>query len=232
MAEPILFLPGFMCDARFFAPQIDDLARDHAVMLAPLGPETEMRALAERILAQAPPKFALVGGDLGAMVAMEVARMAPARLTRLALISGTPLPEPPIVAAAREPRIARVKTGRLAEVLREDWASHLAPGAGQDDVLGYLLDMGQALGPAAYISQSRLLQRRPDQQGNLRRIKAPTLVIHGAEGGAYPPDRQTLIADLLSHSERVALPGAGQVPSLEVPDLLTRTLRLWTQIPV
>lgn len=232
MKEPILFLPGFMCDARFFAAQMDDLGRDHAVMLVPLARETDMRALAERIVAQAPPKFALAGGDLGAMVAMEVARIATTRLTRLALIGGTPLPEPPVVAAAREPRIARVKTGRLSEVIREDWEPHLAANDGRETVLSYVQDMAAALGPMAYINQSRLLQRRPDQQGTLRRIKAPTLVIHGTDGGAYPVERQQMMADMLPNAELVALPGVGQAPSLEDPDVLTKTLRLWMQIPV
>ena len=34
MNEPILFVPGMMCDARVFGPQIEDLSRDHAIQVA------------------------------------------------------------------------------------------------------------------------------------------------------------------------------------------------------
>ncbi len=34
MREPLVLIPGMMCDARVFGPQINDLSRDYTVILA------------------------------------------------------------------------------------------------------------------------------------------------------------------------------------------------------
>ena len=36
MAEPLVLLPDLMCDARLYGPQIADLSREMAVMVAPV----------------------------------------------------------------------------------------------------------------------------------------------------------------------------------------------------
>ena len=36
MREPLVLLPGLMCDARLFGPQIAELSCDTAVMVAPV----------------------------------------------------------------------------------------------------------------------------------------------------------------------------------------------------
>ena len=41
MSEPLVLLPGMMCDARVFMPQLTDLARDHAVTVAPVRSSTD-----------------------------------------------------------------------------------------------------------------------------------------------------------------------------------------------
>ena len=80
--DPIVFLPGFMCDARLFWHQILDFSATHAVMVMPLRGQT-VEEMAQHVLAQAPAKFALVGHWLGGLVAMEIMRRAPERLSQV-----------------------------------------------------------------------------------------------------------------------------------------------------
>ena len=98
-AEPIVFIPGFMCDARAFLPQMVQLGASHACqVILPSGEETVER-LSEVVLANAPAKFVAVGHGLGGDVVMDVLRRAPERVLRVVLISTDPLAEPPKAAA-------------------------------------------------------------------------------------------------------------------------------------
>ena len=91
MKDAVLLVPGMMCDSRVFGPQIEALSRDHAVTVANVSKAHSIREMAADVLFQAPPRFALCGLSMGGIVAMEILRRVPERVTRLCLISTTPL---------------------------------------------------------------------------------------------------------------------------------------------
>jgi pimeloyl-ACP methyl ester carboxylesterase len=82
----LVMVPGLVCDADMFAPQVEALARDVDVVVPSLGDAASIEAMAEAVLAVAPPSFALLGFSMGGYVAMEVLRRVPERVTRLALV--------------------------------------------------------------------------------------------------------------------------------------------------
>jgi pimeloyl-ACP methyl ester carboxylesterase len=228
MAEPLLLVPGMMCDARLYAAQIAVLSRERAVQVAPITGADTVEAMADQIVYHAPPKFALAGLSMGGIVAMEIIRRVPMRVTRLALLDTTPLSETPVQAAAREPQIARAKAGRLAEVMAEDMKpDYLAPGPGRAAVLKSVVQMALDLGPEVYVRQSRALQRRPDQQRTLRGVKVPTLILCGRHDGLCPVRRHDLMAGLVPGATLEILEEAGHLPTLEAPEATTEALRRW-----
>ncbi|MGI1663537.1 alpha/beta fold hydrolase [Palleronia sp. KMU-117] len=228
MVEPLLLVPGMMCDARLYAAQIAALSRERAVQVAALTGADTVEAMADQIIFHAPPKFALAGLSMGGIVAMEIMRRVPMRVTRLALMDTTPLSETPVQAAAREPQIARAKAGRLAEVMAEDMKpAYLAPGPGRARVLKSVMQMALDLGPGVYVRQSRALQRRPDQQRTLRGVKVPTLILCGRHDGLCPVRRHDLMAGLVPGATLEILEDAGHLPTLEEPDATTEALRRW-----
>ena len=83
MNEPLILVPGMMCDARLFAPQIAEFSAQRPVMIAPPIGANTMCDLACHLLEIAPPRFALAGLSMGGSVATEVIRQAPERVTRL-----------------------------------------------------------------------------------------------------------------------------------------------------
>ncbi|SFI52522.1 alpha/beta fold hydrolase [Celeribacter neptunius] len=227
MTESLVLLPGFLADGRVFADQITDLSRESAVMVAPLLGESLVE-MADRVLAQAPPKFALAGHDLGASVATEMLRRAPGRVTRIALISGSAQAEPPNLAAAREPRMIKAKTGRYGEVLLEELPSTtLYDGPHRGAIRDHWIDMAMEAGLETYLAQSRILQRRPDHQNVLRRARIPGLVIGGKADTIAPPRRQDFIAQLMPRAELVLIEKAGHLPMLEAPATVSRALQAW-----
>lgn len=66
MSEPIVFLPGMMCDARLFGPQLAAMSSTHAVMVAPITQGERVEDIAGALLDLLPRRFALAGLSMGA----------------------------------------------------------------------------------------------------------------------------------------------------------------------
>ncbi|SEO62899.1 Pimeloyl-ACP methyl ester carboxylesterase [Salinihabitans flavidus] len=232
MSEPLVLVPGMMCDARLYAAQIADLSRDFAVMVVPVTGQDRVEDMAIQVLQQAPERFALAGLSMGGIVAMEVIRRAPERVTRIALIDTNALPETPQSAAAYEPLIVGAKSGQIERVMADFMRPEfLAPGPGRSQILGLVQEMARDLGAEVLIRQVRALQRRPDQQGTLRRIKAPALVLCGAHDRLTPVKRHEFMAGLIPHAQLQIIEEAGHLPVLETPGEINTALRLWMSQP-
>ncbi|MEM9529289.1 MAG: alpha/beta fold hydrolase [Pseudomonadota bacterium] len=225
---PLLFLPGMMCDARLFAPQIATFSKDHPVLLAPLVGRSTVTDLATDILAWAPERFALAGLSFGGIVAMEMVRQAPDRVSRLALLDTNPLAEPPEKAAIRDQQITRVLAGQLRAVMRDEMKpNYLAPGPENERVLNLCMDMAESLGNDVFVSQSRALQSRRDQRETLKQVSHPTLVVCGEHDTLCPLQRHELMRDLIAGAELSVIPGAGHLPTLEQPERTSAALAAW-----
>ncbi|MEH6835550.1 MULTISPECIES: alpha/beta fold hydrolase [Falsihalocynthiibacter] len=227
---PLVLLPGMMCDARLFAPQIAAFSAHHVVHVAPLIATQTITGLAQNVLGKAPPRFALAGLSMGGIVAMEVIRLAPERVDRIAFLDTNPLAELPEVAAAREPQIIKVQTGHLHSVMRDEMKPrYLADGPARQEILNICMDMAKALGPEVFVRQSRALQSRPDQQDTLRHITVPTLALCGRFDTLCPVQRHELICALVPNATLTVIEGAGHLPTLEQPDLTNATLTRWLE---
>lgn len=228
---PLVLLPGMMCDARLYGPQVAALSGRVPLHLAPVTGQASVEALATEILAGAPARFALAGLSMGGIVAMEVFRQAPDRVDRLALLDTNPRAELDEVRQRREPQIEKVRAGGLAEIMRDELKpNYLANGPLRQDVLDLCMAMALDLGPEVFERQSRALQTRPDQQETLRQVACPTLVLMGAEDRLCPRDRHELMHRLIAGSTLEIIDGAGHLPTLEQPDAVTAALTTWLDI--
>ena len=228
MTEPVILLPGMMCDARLFASQTAMLSAIRPVMVAPLASDDTITAMAASILQHAPPRFALAGLSMGGIVAMEVIRQAPGRVTRLALMDTNPLAEAPERAELRDEQIARVLGGALEAVIRDDMKPHyLADGSDRRTILDLCMEMALALGPDVFARQSRALKSRPDQCETLRGVGVPTLILHGAEDRLCPAERHELMRDLVPGATLARIDDAGHLPTLEQPKPTNKALEKW-----
>lgn len=227
---PLILLPGMMCDARLFGPQINALSCRWPLMTFPLVGKDSMAALAAAVLAEAPPRFALAGLSMGGILAMEVLRQAPERVERLALLDTNPLAEAAEVAGARERQVSLVLSGGLARVMqREVLPRYLADGRGKSEILDLCLEMALALGPAVFVAQSRALATRPDQTATLAAFRGPALVLTGAQDVLCPLDRHELMAALIPGARLVVVANSGHLPTLECPAKTTAALARWLE---
>ncbi len=233
MAEPLLLIPGMMCDARLYTPQITEFSAERAVHIASYAKCETIGDMAQAVLDAAPAHFALAGLSMGGIIAMEVLRRAPERVTRVALMDTNSQSETPAVAAAREPQIVGVMAGRLAEVMTDVMRpEYLAVSSNRAEILALMQEMALAVGEGEFVRQSRALQRRPDQQKTLRKIRTPTLVLCGAEDKLTLPRRHEFMSELIPYATLRIIEGAGHVPTLEAPAATNAALREWLEAPL
>lgn len=231
--ETLVMIPPMLADARVFAHQLQEMSQMNAVMIAPASCGERIEEIASQILSWAPPKFALCGMGLGGMVAMELMRRASDRITRLALISTSPLADTPEAAAAREPHIIAARAGRWEDVLHHEINSTwMAPTSDKVDLVRQLTEMGRALGPDVYVKQARAMQRRKDQQATLRNLQQPTAVICGRHDGQYQLKRHEFLAALIPYAQLEIIEGAGYLPTMEAPEATTDALQRWIRQPM
>src|SRR6476469_2768577 len=179
---PILLVPGLVSSPRIYAPVLAALWRFGPVTVANHIRDDNMGAIARRILAQAPPRFALAGHSMGGYIAFEMMRQAPERIMKLALINTQARPDTPEATARRRGQISRAQTGEYHAVLDELFPGFVHPSRRDDASLRQLVhEMGDDIGADAFVRQQNAIIGRADSRPTLARITCPTLVLTGDE---------------------------------------------------
>ncbi|WP_136441492.1 alpha/beta fold hydrolase [Pacificoceanicola onchidii] len=227
---PLVLIPGMMCDARLYAPQITAFSGETDLFLASIGAHDSVEALATDILDRAPKRFALCGLSMGGIVAMEVLRQAPERVERIALLDTNPLAELDAVKARRQPQMEAVRQGHLDRVMRDEMKpNYLSNGPQRTEILDLCMNMALSLGPEVFLRQSVALMNRPDQSDTLRAARLPALVLCGVDDALCPVARHELMAELIPGATLKIIDGAGHLPTLEQPDTTNAALRRWME---
>lgn len=230
MAEtpPVLLVPGLNCTARLYAPQIPALWRHGPVMVADHRRDNTIAAIAGRILAAAPPRFALAGLSLGGYIAFEIMRQAAERVAKLALLDTGARPESPEQTAARQPRIALARAGRFAEIADAQFPLLVHRSRADDAALQAInRTMAEENGAEAFLRQTEAIMNRADSRPTLAAIDCPTLVLVGDGDQLTPPALAEEIAGGIRGSRLVVIPQCGHVSTLERPQEVTAALVEW-----
>src|SRR5215510_11486659 len=86
LKTPVVLLPGLVCDAAVWTHAKAALGASAPVLIAEYGLLDSLGAMAEKVLREAPPSFAVAGHSMGGRVALEVLRRAPERVAAIALL--------------------------------------------------------------------------------------------------------------------------------------------------
>jgi pimeloyl-ACP methyl ester carboxylesterase len=225
---PILLVPGLVSSPRIFAPVVPTLWRCGPVTVANHIRDDHMGAIARRILAEAPPRFALAGHSMGGYIAFEIMRQAPDRVAKLALINTQARPDTAEASQRRRGMMGRAKDGDFRGVLDELFPGFVHPSRRDDATLRRLVhDMGDDVGVEGFIRQQTAVISRPDSRPTLAWIKCPTLVLTGDEDHTIPNSLSVEMANGIPGAKLVILPNCGHLPQPEQPEATANALIEW-----
>lgn len=226
MLQPLVLVPGLRCDAYLWHAVIARLDNT-APVVADVSLDNTIAGMARRILASAPPRFALAGLSMGGYVVLEIMRQAPERVTHLALLDTNARPDSAEKQAARRAEMDLIRQGKSALVSRLGLPNLLAPVNLDGPVAEAVHEMTIRVAPEVYLRQQEAIMARSDSRPFLKEIAVPTLVGVGAEDKLIPPALSEEMAEAIPHAELVIFPNAGHIPTLEAPDAVASAMRTW-----
>jgi pimeloyl-ACP methyl ester carboxylesterase len=225
---PLVLVPGLLCSARLYASQVTALWPCGQVAIADHRRDSDMAAIARRILADAPPRFALAGLSMGGYIAFAMMRLAPERIAKLALLDTSARPDLLEQSAGREKFIAMAEAGQLSEVAETLLPRFLHPARHNDEPLkAEVRAMARETGLAAFVRQQKAIMTRPDSRPLLASIRCPTLVLVGDGDELTPPDLATEIAAGIAGASLTIVPDCGHLSTMEKPDAVNAALTAW-----
>ncbi|MGK9170042.1 3-oxoadipate enol-lactonase [Inquilinus limosus] len=228
---PLLLLHALGVDLDMWAPQVPRLARRFRVLRAdrrghggsdvPPGPYTLDRLGRDAVGlldALGIARADVVGLSMGGMVALWLGIHAPDRVGRLVPCCTTAYAGGPEI---WDPRIEAVRQGGMAALAHGIIDRWFTPGFRErspeavDDIRRKLL----AASPEGYAACCAAI-RDMDQRGAIGRIRAPMLVLSGAQDQGTPPERGQEIAAAVPGARFLAL-DAAHIANIEQADAFT-----------
>ncbi len=204
---PILLVPGLVSSPRIFAPVIPALWRFGPVTVANHIRDDNMGAIARRILAEAPPRFALAGHSMGGYIAFEIMRQAPERVAKLALINTQARPDTPEATERRRGHDGARQGRRVSRrAATSCFPASCIPSRRDDAALRQLVhDMGEDVGAEGFVRQQTAMIGAGGLAASLAWIKCPTLVLTGDEDNTIPNSLSKEMADGI-HGAKLVIP--------------------------
>ncbi|MDE2304041.1 MAG: alpha/beta fold hydrolase [Gammaproteobacteria bacterium] len=227
-ALPVLCIPGLGCSPRLYAEQVPLLWSRGPVTIAQHTASDRMDALASAILAEAPPRFALVGLSMGGYLGFEILRQAPERVARLALLDTSARPDTPEQSASRRAQIELAGSRPMRELADALFPRLVHRSRHGDERLRALFwQMAEETGAAAYVRQQTAIMHRRDSRPLLASIRCPTLVLVGDGDELTPPAIAEEIAAAIPRARLVVVPECGHASTLERPAEVGEALMQW-----
>ncbi|WP_221796171.1 alpha/beta fold hydrolase [Oceanobacter mangrovi] len=232
MVSELVLLPGLLCDDAVWPDQVAGLAPVHCT-IADYGQLDSITAMAEQVLQNSPEQFALAGHSMGGRIALEVCRLAPARVTHLILLDTGYQSRDPGAAGEKE------KAGRMAlleialtrgmRAVGETWVQGMVhpERLQQPEFIEQILAMIERKTPEIFAAQINALLNRPDATPVLQALKCPTLLICGREDSWSPAARHADMAELVAGSSLEIIEHSGHMSTMEQPAAVTRVMRDW-----
>lgn len=228
---PLVFLPGLLCTDVLYHHQLADLDDVADMTVVDLTRDDSVAAMAQRVLAEAPPAFALAGLSMGGYVAQEVIRQAPDRVERLALLDTSARRDDDTQRRRREGLIAQVRRSapdKFQGVTRRLLPLLIHPDRQEDPAFVEPIQaMAKSVGQEAYVRQQTAILGRPDGRDDLGAIRCPTLVLCGRDDILTPPELSEEMTRGIANARLVVIEDCGHLATLEQPYAVNAALREW-----
>jgi pimeloyl-ACP methyl ester carboxylesterase len=232
--QQLMLLPGFLCDHTVWRRQVEALsgvANSHCMEWDQS--HNSILAMAEAVLRRAPERFALAGHSMGGRVAFQICRLAPERVTRVALMNTGADARPAGEAGQEEERRRRALLAMArAQGMRSmaiEWLKGMIPPYRQTDteLVEEIVQMFERKTPDLFETQMLALLGRPDANPVLGQIRCPALVLTGMDDTWSTPARHQEMAKAIPGAELALIPRCGHMSTMERPEEVAEAMRTW-----
>jgi len=225
---PLVLLSGMLGDADLWAGVMADLRDEVPMQSERIDLDDSVAEMAASVLAAAPSRFALAGHSLGGIVALDVVRQAPERVTRLALLNTSGRGGSDAQIRSWEHLRGRVRGGGFAAVAAELARATLPPAKRDDaDLVACGQAMALRIGGAGLLRQLEAQISRPDSRDRLAEIAVPVLVVSGELDEISPAALQQELVEAIPGADHAVIGGSGHMTPFEAPHEVAAHLRRW-----
>lgn len=235
MSRPCLvLLPGLLCDETVWREQRMALAFADCIVPS-YGAAADINDMARGVLdGIAAPRFSLAGHSMGGRVALEIVRMAPERVERLALLDSgmEAIASGEAGVHERDKRLALLHKARHSGMreMGAQWARGMVhPDQLDTPLFAEVLDMVARFTPDIFAAQIEALLNRPDAAPVLQGLRCPTLMMCGRQDNWSPLSRHERMQLLCPGSELVVIENSGHMSTMEQPEQVSKALADWMQ---
>ena len=219
----IMLIPGLTCDVTVWRPVLDSMADD--AIVPSLTDHDDLTDMAHDCLTRVDGPLRVAGHSMGARVAMEMVRLAPNRIERLALLNTGIHPLKPGEPEKRAETIDFAYSNGMAALAKRWLPGMVHPQRHNDEKLMTMLSqMVQSFTPEQHARQINALINRPNASEFLPQITCPVLLIVGQDDCWSPVKQHVEMDALLTDSRLVIVPDAGHFAPVEQPDKVAAEL--------
>ena len=224
----LVLIPGLLSDAYVWQPVADAFGKAMPVVIADVSAGISITKMAETILAENPGPLYVAGHSMGGRIALEMVRLEPDRVEKLALADTGVHPRKEGEEQKRQ-AVIDLAYDQGMSALAQAWLPPMVHEArhGDDDLMGALTAMVLRADAAQHERQIKALLDRPDAASVLPEIKCPVLLIVGRHDAWSPLSQHEEMLPKLANARLAIIEDAGHFAPIERPAETIEALRMW-----
>ena len=225
----LVLVPGLLCTDLLWKRQLEGLSdiADVRVTQQHLRHKT-CNAIAESILEECPPNFAIAGSSMGGYVALLVKKLGGERVTHICLVGSTPNLNIDEQIKRRQMMLELAGQGDFDQIKYQMTKVFL-----NDDnlksstIISLVNTMADSVGLERFTHQLSALIEGGDLRDDLKNIDCPTLILCGDKDRLLPVGLSREISKGIRRSKFVTVKGAAHLLPLERPETVNELMRQW-----
>ena len=225
----LILVPGLMCDEALWNHQVEHLSDIAEIVVTDKhAGYTTISEIAEAIMDDCPPTFALAGLSMGGYIALEMVRRWPDRVEKLALLDTSPHLDMEEQRNRRYDMIGLAEQEKFDEVISAFLKLAIHPDRLGDRLLTeQVTAMDNRAGAATFVRQQHAIMSRRDQVLALTQIDCPTCIVCGEQDALTPTHCSEAMLDAIPHAWLVRIDHCGHMTTMERPEEVTLAMREW-----
>lgn len=228
MKNKIVFLPGLLCDSTVWQKQIEYFTPDYNVETFEFSHFSSIQDMAKKVISDLIKPVILVGHSMGARVALEVFRLAPQLVSKIALID---FGIHSVKQGEAEKRFELIKAVRIhgMQYLIHHWLEPMVypPNISQTDIFSSMKKMvlGQAID--SFEAQINALLTRPEVVDVFKSIHIPLYLGVGRQDQWSTLAQHEAMLEINPNAQLNIYENSGHMSPLEAAEQINISLKKW-----